>query len=134
MSQKTQEIPGIVRPLKDYRGWRNKGTHHARSIEAKREAVIRGIERSLRGEKGGAKLEHYDPDSRTTVIRVPYAALSLPIFDGEPFAAIDDRCDRGTLWGAIIERIRSGAHDREIQEAATLLSQSMKKKTTLKAV
>jgi hypothetical protein len=81
MNLKHRAIPGIVESLKDYRGWENKNKGHGkRTIEQKREAVIRGIERSLRGERGAQKLEHLDREQGRPVIRVLYASYPLPPF------------------------------------------------------
>lgn len=110
--------PGVVRPLANYRGWRKQGGNVKRSIEEKREAVIRGIDRWLKREKGAPALEYFDPEQRTPVIRVLYAAKPLPIFEGEPFAVIDPECDRKTLWAGISDEIRRGAHDGAIEEVA----------------
>ena len=128
-------LPGMLRPLKGYGGWKKEGKHRKRTIEEKREAVIRGLERSLRGEKGASTLEQFDPKLGTPVIRVLYASRALPIFDGEAFAAIDPQCDRGQLWGAVIEELRAGAYDREIEEVAGELSRTLEtKRAVLKAV
>src|SRR4051794_31554557 len=97
-------IPGLLRPLKNYRGWKKPGDR--KSIEAKRQVVIRGIERYLKGEKRASSLEYIDPAQGAPVIRVLYASHALPIFDGETHALIDQACDRHALWDGIIELIR----------------------------
>lgn len=120
-------LPGVIKPLAGYRGW-NKGGNQKRSIEEKREAVVRGIERSLRGVKGSPKLEVFDPLQKLPVIRVLYASHPLPIFEGENFAVIQPDCDRAALWGAVIEQIREGRFDREIEAVASKVSRSLERK------
>ena len=63
-------------------------------------------------------IEGYDPEQKAPVIRVLYGNLPLPIFDGQPLAIIDPQADRETLWGAIIDRIRAGAFDAQIEAVA----------------
>src|SRR3954470_14736375 len=121
-----ETIPGVIGPVANDRGWR-KG-RGGKSIEAKRESVIRGIERSLRGEKGAPRLEQFDPVEGVPVIRVLYASHALPIFDGEISAAIDPGCDRAELWRAIIEQIRSGAFDAPIEAVAARVYRSIGRK------
>ena len=68
------------------------------------------------------------------MIRVLYASHPLPIFDGETAAVIDPECDRGKLWGAIIEEIRAGAYDAEIEDVARKIPRSLeRKRAALKA-
>lgn len=119
--------PGIVRPLANSRGWR-KGRNDSRTIEEKRESVIRGIERWLRKEKGAACLEQFDPSEGAPVIRVLYASKPLPVFNGSPFAIIDPACDRDKLWAGVIDEIRGGAHDRAIAEVARSLASPLEKR------
>lgn len=121
------ELPGVVKPLAGYRGW-SKRANDKRSIEEKREVVVRGIERSLRGEKGAASLERFDPVQKLHVIRVLYASHALPIFEGEKFAAIQPECDRSALWNAVIEQVRAGRFDREIEAVAAKVSRSLERK------
>jgi hypothetical protein len=119
-------LPGIVRPLAEYRGW-GKKSDAKRSIEEKREVVVRGIQRSLRGEKGAASLERFDPVQGAHVVRVLYCSHPLPIFDGQKFAVIEADCDRAALWGAVVEQIRAGRFDREIEAVATKVCRSLEK-------
>jgi hypothetical protein len=126
MSRSREVIPGVIKPLGNYQGWK-KG-HEKKTIEDKRQAVIRGIERSLRGEKGAPRLERFDRVQAAPVIRVLYASHPLPIFDGEPSAVIDPECDRGRLWGAILEEIRAGAYDAEIEDVARKIPRGLERK------
>ena len=106
--------------------WGKKGGEK-RTIEEKREVVVRGIERSLRKEKGGYGLERYDPVHGVHVVRVLYCSHPLPIFDGEKFAVIQADCDRAALWGAVVEQIRAGRFDREIEATAAKVRRSLEK-------
>jgi hypothetical protein len=124
-------FPGVVTPLHGYHGW-NKG-QEKRSIAQKREVLIRGIERSLRRDKGAPRLEHFDHAQGAPVIRVLYASHPLPIFAGETAALIDPHCDRGQLWGAIIDQIRAGTYDAEIEEVAQRVSRSIRRPNPLTA-
>ncbi len=120
-------LPG-VRPLPNYRGWKRVGHQAKKTIEEKRESVVKGIERALRGEKGAQRFEQFDHEHGTPVIRVLYANQALPIFDGQTTAAIDPTCDRAELWRAVIEQIRAGDFDREIEQAASNAYQSLRQK------
>lgn len=120
-------LPGIVKPLAGYQGW-DKRSSDGKSIEEKRESVVRGVERFRRGEKGAASLERFDPAQKLHVVRVLYCSRALPIFNGEKFAVIKPDCDRSALWNAVIEQIRAGRFDREIEEVATTVYQSLGKK------
>lgn len=119
-------LPGVVRPLAEYREW-GKKDGEKRSIEEKREVVVRGIERSLRGEKGGYRLERFDPVQGGNVVRVLYCSHPLPIFDGEKFAVVQADCDRAALWGAVIEQLRAGRFDREIEAVAAKVYHTLEK-------
>jgi hypothetical protein len=127
MGRPTPSIPGVVRTLESYRAWRNKG-RDKKTIEEKREAVIRGIERGMRGERGAPRLERFDPQQGAPVVRVLYAAHPLPIFGGKPFAVIDPEADREKLWGAVIEQIRAGVYDEQIEAVARKVYRSLKRK------
>jgi hypothetical protein len=127
MGRQTPSIPGVVRPLDSYRAWKKKG-QDKKTIEEKREAVIRGIERGVRGERGAPRLEQFDPQQGAPVVRVLYAAQPLPIFGGRPFAVIDPEADREKLWGAVIEQIRAGAFDEQIEAVARKVYRSLKRK------
>lgn len=88
----------------------------------------------MKGEKGAPSLEYPDPAQGGPVIRVLYASHTLPIFDGKPHALIDPACDRQVLWGGIIEQIRDGVYDQEIEAVAKKVAASLeKKRTALKA-
>lgn len=126
-------LPGVVRPLAEYRGWRKKSSEK-RTIEEKREVVVRGIERSLRGEKGAVSLERYDPVQGVHVVRVLYCSHPLPIFDGEKFAVVQADCDRAALWGAVIEQLRAGRFDREIEATAARVHRSLEKRQQARKV
>ena len=121
-----KQLPGVVKPLAGYGGW-TKGSDK-KTIEEKRESVVRSIERSLKGTRGAPKLERFDPVQKITVVRVLYAAHPLPIFDGENFAVIQPDCDRAALWNAVIEQIREGRFDREIEAVASKVYQSLERK------
>lgn len=121
----TSKIPGLVRPLDHYRAW--KKNPDRKSTAEKREVVIRGIERALRGEPKAPSLERFDYEQKAPVIRVLYASTPLPIFDGKESAVIDPACDRQKLWGAIIGLIRSGAYDAEIEAVARRLREGLER-------
>jgi hypothetical protein len=64
--------------------------------------------------------------------------IPCPLFDGEPFAAIDPRCDREELWRAIIAELRAGTFDDEISAVSRQLAAGLEtnrtKRRMLKAV
>ena len=119
----TDRIPGLVRPLDNYPAW-NKGQNR-KTIAEKREVVVRGIERSIRGEHRARSLERFDHEHQAPVIRVLYASHPLPIFDGKTSAVIDPACDRAALWGTVIELIRGGTFDAEIEAIARRVYRSL---------
>lgn len=113
-----------MKPLKDKEGWRRGPSHSRKPIQEKREVVVRGIERALEGGKNAQRMERFDPEWGRPVIRVLYGGRPSPIFDGETSAAINPECDRAALWRGVIDRIRGGEFDREIEESAMELSLS----------
>ena len=121
-----KSLPGVIRPAANASRWAKK--RHRRTAQEKRETVVRGIERSLRGEPGAPRLERFDPEEGGPVIRVLYASHPLPIFDGRTAAVIEPGCDREALWQAVIDRVRSGACDREIVATAARVYASIARK------
>jgi hypothetical protein len=121
---KKPSIPGILRPTAGFRSSSSSGG--PRSIQDKRDAVIRSIERFLSGQKGAARLEVYDSELQAPVIRVLYGTMALPVFDGQPAAVIDPEVNRQELWNAIIERLRAGDYDQEIEFVTQVMVQSLK--------
>jgi len=61
-------FPGVVKPLHGYHGWK-KGQQR-RTIEQKRQVVIRGIERSLHRDNRAPRLEQFDHAQGAPIIRV----------------------------------------------------------------
>jgi hypothetical protein len=125
-------MPGL-KPLKDYQGWRKGSSRSRKPIREKREAVVRGIERALEGGKNAQRMERFDPERGTSVIRVLYGGRPLPIFDGETSAAVEPDCDRAALWRSIIDRVRGGEFDREIEETAMKVYLATRRKSPLEA-
>ena len=124
MSPKRHSLPGVLKAAGNDRPWGPaKGK---KPLEEKRAVILRTIERHLRGEKGAPKLERFDPAHRAPVIRVLDGNDPLPMFDGQPRAVIDPEADRETLWGAILEHLRAGLYDAEIEQVARKIYQATK--------
>ena len=124
MSPKRNALPGVVKAAGNDRPW---GTAQGKKpAEEKREVILHAIERPLRGERGAQKLERFDPAHQAPVIRVLDGNDPLPIFDGQPRAVLDPEADRETLWGAIIEHLRAGLDDAEMEQVARKIDQTTK--------
>lgn len=130
MTRRTR-IPGIVRPTEAFRSTDRKS--QPKTIEEKRQTVIRTIERYRRGEKGAATLEHYDSEQKAPVIRLLYGSAALPIFDGKPAAIIDPKTDRDALWDAITAEIEAGAFDEAIEQVSQALLKGLNEARERKA-
>ena len=120
MTKKTA-IPGIIRSAEKFPSTDGPG-----SIEKKRATIIRSIERFLRKEPRGPRLEQYDAEQNATMIRVLYGSATLPIFDGKPAAVIDPKADRVALWAAIIDKVKAGDFDREIEAVSAAMIENMR--------